>query len=194
MTTDPYTASSATPHTSAVGDELKGDAARLKDTIEGRARQEAEGIKGQASDAASSASSALNKAAEELQADADAPDWLAAAMKQAAGKIDTMANQIQGGDLGQIGQNVADFARKSPGAFLAASAAAGFAAARVLRAGVDRSHDDQASETQTSDRSGGLGANSSGGDAQPGGLRRDDGAATGGLAATVGRDIGGVAP
>lgn len=189
MTTEPYTASPDTGQSAGVGEELEGDAARLKDTIQGRASQEAETLKGQASDAVGSASSALNKAADELQRDDNAPDWLATAMKQAAGRIDAMAGQIQGGDLSQIGQNVADFARKSPGAFLAASAAAGFAAARVLRAGVDRSHDHQ-----TDNALNGSGANSAGNGAQTGGFQQDDGVAASGLAGTVGRDIGGVAP
>jgi hypothetical protein len=188
MTTEPNGAAFDARSASGVGDELKEDAAHLRHAVEDRARAEAETRKGQAADALGSASSALGNAADELERNADAPDWLAAAVKQAAGKIDAMASQIEGRTIDEIGQNVADFARKNPGAFLAASAAAGFAAARVLRAGADRSDDHHTG--QAPHRS----ANDSNAARQSGGFGDDNGVVTGGLAEAVERDIGGVAP
>ena len=144
MTTEQSTASSGAASTSQVREELGQDAERLKDTAESRAKQEAETRKSQAARAAGSASSALESAADELGRDDDAPDWLASAVRQAAGSIDRMAGQMEGRNVDEIGHEVARFARSNPGTFLAASAAAGIAAARVLRAGADskrHSHD-----------------------------------------------------
>jgi hypothetical protein len=121
-----------------VAEDLKHDAARLKDSVGTRARQEAESRKGQAASLAGSASSALETAAQDLRDNPDAPDWMASALQQAARKIEGLARQVEGRSIDDLGGDIAAFARRSPGTFLAASAAAGFAAARVLRAGVDR--------------------------------------------------------
>ena len=128
---------------SAVGDELSRDASQLKDTAGQRIEQEADTRKGQAAQIAGSASSALGKAASELEQDDNAPDWLGSAMRQAAGSIDRLAGEIDGRSVNQLGQQLTSFARSNPGTFLAASAAAGFAAARVLRAGVEHRHHTQ---------------------------------------------------
>lgn len=130
---------------SAVGDELSHDASQLKSTATQRMQQEADTRKGQAAQIAGSASSALGKAAEELEQDDNAPDWLGSAMRQAAGSIDRLASEVDGRSVNQLGQQLTSFARSNPGAFLAASAAAGFAAARVLRAGVEHRHHSQGS-------------------------------------------------
>jgi len=125
---------------SPVGDELSHDASQLKSTATERVQQEADTRKGQAAQIAGSASSALGKAAEQLKQDGNAPDWLGSAMRQAAGSIDRLASEIDGRSVNQLGQQLTGFARSNPGAFLAASAAAGFAAARLLRAGVEHRH------------------------------------------------------
>lgn len=128
---------------SEVAAELKNDAARLKDTMGARAKQEAESRKGQAVQVAGSASTALNTAADDLRANPDVPDWMATALQQAARKIEGLASHVDGRNIDELGQEVAEFGRRSPGAFLAASAAAGFAAARVLRAGADKKRHDR---------------------------------------------------
>lgn len=142
MTTETGTASTGTHDNSAVRDELKHDAEHLRDTAAGRAKQEAESRKGQAAQVVGSASSAFNSAAEQLQQNPDAPDWMASAIQQAARKMDTMASQIDGRSVDDLSRQVINFARDNPGTFLAASAAAGFAAARVLRAGADKKRHD----------------------------------------------------
>jgi hypothetical protein len=123
--------------------ELASDANRLKDTAKDRARQEAEVRKSEAARAAKSASSALDKAAGELEADENAPSWLKSAFRQAAGSIDRLAQSAEGRSVDDMGREATRFARENPGAFLAASAAAGFAAARFVRAGADYQHDHQ---------------------------------------------------
>ncbi len=127
-----------TAQTPQMAQDLKQDAARLKDTVGARARQEAESRKGQAAHLAGSASSALETAAQDLRDNPEAPDWMASALQQAARKIQEFASHVDGRSVEDLGSDVADFARRSPGTFLIASAAAGFAAARVLRAGADK--------------------------------------------------------
>lgn len=141
-----------TGETAAVANELKGDAARLKGDVAARARQEAESRMSQAAQLAGSASSALDTAARDLRDNPDAPDWMASALQQAARSIQGLASHVEGRSIDQIGEEVAGFARRNPGTFLAASAALGFAASRVLRAGVDKkrhSQSGQSAEGQT---------------------------------------------
>lgn len=146
MTAQPPPASPGANNSPDVGDELKHDAEHLKDSVSERAKQEAASRKGQAVQAAGSASSALNAAAEKLQNDPSAPDWMGSAMQQAARKIDSMASQMGGQDIDEILGQITAFARQNPGTFLAASAATGFAAARVLRAGADKKRHDQSGD------------------------------------------------
>ncbi len=142
---------------SAAGEELSRDASQLKDTAGQRIEQEADTRKGQAAQIAGSASSALSKAASELEQDDNAPDWLGSAMRHAASSIDRLAGEIDGRSVNQMGQQLMNFARSNPGTFLAASAATGFAAARMLRAGVEHRHHKQDS-SGSSEASGSYGA------------------------------------
>ncbi len=121
--------------------ELKADADRLKETAKDRASQEADKRKSQATRAARSTSDALQTAAGDLDQDNDAPAWLASAFRETAKGIDRMAGKIDGRSPDQMGRDLTRFAREHPTSFLAASAAAGFAAARFLRAGADYSHE-----------------------------------------------------
>lgn len=171
---------------SAVGEELSRDASQLKDTASQRIEQELDTRKGQAAQIAGSASSALGKAASELERDDNAPDWLGSAMRQAASSIDRLAGEIDGRSVNQMGQQLTNFARSNPGTFLAASAAAGFAAARVLRAGVEHRHHAQDS-SGSSEAGGGYGAST-----KPGSAATSSGVSTGtGLGASTGMSTGG---
>lgn len=159
MTTTEGTAPAGSSSSSqAMGGELASDANRLKETAKDRARQEAEVRKGEAARAAKSASSALDKAAGELEHDENAPRWLKSAFRQAAGGIDRLAQTAETRSADDLGREATRFAREHPGAFLAASAAAGFAAARFLRAGADYKHDHQSWQGQESQSGYGQGA------------------------------------
>ena len=114
----------------SVRDELSQDASRLTQTATQRAEQAADGGKKQATTAAHAASSAIEKAAGALRQDDKAPEWLANAFEKTARQIDDLARTIEGKDIKEIRRGVSQFARQNPLAFLAASAAAGFAAAR----------------------------------------------------------------
>lgn len=147
----PHTSSSnGSSSGSGMREELGRDAERLKQTAGNRAREEAEKRKGQLAQGVQSASSALERAAGALKDDDDAPDWLASAMRQAADSIGRMAHEVDGRSVGEMRQQLGRFARQNPGTFLAASAAAGFAAARVLRAGAERRHSHDSGNDQDS--------------------------------------------
>ena len=122
-------------------EEVSGDAARLAQTAKDRIDQAADGQKQAVTGAAHSASSALDRAVEALRKDDGAPDWLTKAFESTARQIEGLAGSIEGKNMDDIRRNVSRFARENPMAFLAASAAAGFAAARFLRAGSEyKSH------------------------------------------------------
>ena len=186
MTAQQGTSSGSASTSSQMREEVSEDASRLKDTAEQRARQEAETRKGQAAQVAGSASSAFDTAASELERDDNAPDWLSSAMRQAAGSIDRVASEMEGRDVNEIGQQVARFARTNPGSFLAASAAAGFAAARVLRAGAEHRQQDERSQAYGSYRGVGDGDTArSGANSTPYGSTAAGSTTTGGTSASL---------
>jgi hypothetical protein len=117
-------------------DELRSDAATVTDSARQRLQSEVDARKGDAADQAKAVSSALDKAASELS---DSPDWLRSAFRQGARSIERLAQTIDRKDAGQLTGDVQRFARENPGTFLGACALAGFAAARVLKAGADSS-------------------------------------------------------
>lgn len=139
--TMPGQAGSSSSQTTPLKDEISGDAARLAQTAKDRLDQAADGRKEVVVGAAQSATSALDRAVDALKQDDKAPDWLTKAFETTARQIESLAGSIEGKNLDDIRRNVTRFARENPMAFLAASAAAGFAAARFLRAGSEyKSH------------------------------------------------------
>jgi 2-hydroxy-3-keto-5-methylthiopentenyl-1-phosphate phosphatase len=185
MTIEPITEASSAGSSSDFRDELKHDAKRLKGTIGERAKHEATTRIDQATQAMGSASTALEAAAEKLVSNPETPDWMASAIQQAARKMDDLAAQINERNLDDIGTEVTQFARQNPGTFLAVSAAAGFAAARVLRAGVDKKRREQVDSTSSNNLVADDGYPSHEG---------DDNSAIAGLSGTIQDDIEGVAP
>jgi hypothetical protein len=125
--------------------ELKDDAGRLTQTVKEQAGAKIDVGKEQATKTARSASSALNVAANELRNDQNAPDWLATALSSLAQQIEQYAGRIDASSPQAMTEEAKRFARQNPAAFLAASAAAGFAAARLLRAGAEYQSEHEAS-------------------------------------------------
>ncbi|MCL9999252.1 MAG: hypothetical protein NBV68_07710 [Erythrobacter sp.] len=146
MTSQSQNPSASEGQQSGITEELKQDGSRLADDVMSRAKQEAEGRKNEAADLAGSASSALDTAAQDLRENADVPDWMASALQQAARSIEGLASHIQGRSIDELGEEVSEFARRNPGTFLAASAAIGVAASRVLSAGVDKKRHNQGAQ------------------------------------------------
>ncbi|HEX8415608.1 MAG TPA: hypothetical protein VF637_17265 [Sphingomicrobium sp.] len=115
------------------GSELRSDARQLGSSAANRLHGEVDSRKSQAADQAKSVSSAIHKAAGEL--DQSTPAWLTSAFRQGADQVQRFADTIEQKDSRQLRRDAQDFARNNPGTFLAACAAAGFAAARIFKAG-----------------------------------------------------------
>lgn len=133
--------------------ELRSDAKQLGSKAADRIHSEVDARKETAVNQAQSVSSAVRQAADGL--DESAPDWLKSAFRQGAQQIQRLADTVEQKDSRQMMSEAKDFARNNPGTFLAACAAVGFAAARVLKAGGEQQsgqqsgQDSQFGETQS---------------------------------------------
>lgn len=116
-----------------VGNELLSDAKGVGSTAVNRIHSEVDTRKGDAAIQVKSVSSAIKQTAGGL--DASAPTWLKSALEQGAQQVQKFADTLEQKDSRELVKEVGDFARNSPGTFLAACAAAGFAATRVFKAG-----------------------------------------------------------
>jgi hypothetical protein len=124
-----------TPSTSGeLREELRGDASIVTETTKQRLFSEADARKGGAATQAKSLSGALDAAADEL---ADSPSWLRSAFHQGAETLNRFADTLENKDSRQLTRDIQQLARDHPGTFLTGCALAGFAAARVLKAGVE---------------------------------------------------------
>jgi len=116
-----------------VGTELLSDAKDVGTSAVNRLHSEVDARKGDAATQAKSVSTAIGQAAGGL--DPNAPAWLKSAFEQGAQQVQKFAETLEHKDSRQLVTDVSDFARTSPGTFLAGCAAAGFAAARIFKAG-----------------------------------------------------------
>ena len=117
--------------------ELRSDAKQLGSTAADRLHSEVDARKDTAVNQANSVSSAMQRTAGDLGD--DAPAWLKSTIQQGADQIQRFASTLEQKDSREILNDVQSFARERPGTFLAACAAAGFAAARILKAGGEQS-------------------------------------------------------
>jgi ElaB/YqjD/DUF883 family membrane-anchored ribosome-binding protein len=117
----------------SAANELKADAQQLGSKAANRLHSEVDARKDTAATQAKSVSSALEQTAGQL--DESAPEWLKSAFRQGAQQIQSFADSLEQKDSRQLMRDVESFARERPAMFLGACAAAGFAAARVFRAG-----------------------------------------------------------
>lgn len=124
------------PHTEnqkGVRDELIADVKGVGASAINRIHSEVDARKGGAAGQVHAVSSTMEKAANDL--DSDAPSWLKSALEQGAQHIQKLADSLEQNDSRDMVQHVNQFARNAPTTFLASCAAAGFAAARVFKAG-----------------------------------------------------------
>ena len=119
----------------STGSELRSDAEQLGSTAANRIHSEVDARKGAAVSQAQSVTSAIRQTADGL--DDNAPQWLRSALQQGAEQIQRFADAIDRKDSRELVGEVQSFARERPGVFLAACAAAGFAAARIFKAGAE---------------------------------------------------------
>lgn len=120
----------------AAASEIKSDARDLGSTAANRLHSEVDARKGDAVSQAQSVSSAIRQTADGL--DEGAPQWLRSAFQQGADQLQRFAESIEQKDSRQLMNDVQSFARERPALFLGAAAAAGFAAARIFKAGSEQ--------------------------------------------------------
>jgi hypothetical protein len=118
---------------SGLSEEMRSDAKHLGTSAANRIHSELDARKGTAAQQAKSLSSAVQYASQQL--DADAPQWLRSAFQQGADQVRRFADTLETKDSRQMLSEIQAMARDNPGMFLAASAALGFAAARIFKAG-----------------------------------------------------------
>lgn len=124
------------PQSDAAGgatSELRSDAQQIGSSAANRVHSELDARKGTAATQVRSVSSAIQRAAGEL--DDGAPTWLRSTFQQGADQIQRFADALEQKDSRQLVEQVQSFARERRGTFLAACAAAGFAASRIFKAG-----------------------------------------------------------
>lgn len=134
-----------TQGTGGATDELRSDAQQLTSRTANRIYSEVDARKGNAAEQAKSVSNAIQTAAGQL--DESAPTWLKSAFQQGADQIQRFAETIEQKDSRQILNEVQNFARDRPALFLGACAAAGFAAARIFKAGGEEQASQQFGQT-----------------------------------------------
>jgi hypothetical protein len=118
---------------SETASELRSDAREMGNKAANRIHSEVDARKDNAAAQAQSVSTALQRAASEL--DEGTPTWVRSAFQQGADQIQRFAATLEQNDSRQMLNEVQSFARERPALFLGACAAAGFAAARVFKAG-----------------------------------------------------------
>lgn len=116
-----------------VGAELLEDAKNVGASAANSIHSEVDARKGEAVTQVQAVSSTIERAAEGL--DPNAPTWLKSALEKGAQQVKTFADTLDQNDSRQMVNQASDFAKRSPGTFLGACAAAGFAAARIFKAG-----------------------------------------------------------
>ena len=116
-----------------VGNELLSDAKNVGNSAVNRMRSEIDNRKGDAVNQVKSVSTAIKQVSDGL--DQNAPSWLKSAVEQGAQQVQQFADTLEHTDSRELMSQVSSFARSSPGIFLAACAAVGFAGARVFKAG-----------------------------------------------------------
>ena len=122
-------------------EEMKADAKRLKQTAAKQGEAKAKEEKDAVGRVATSTSSAMQTAAEQLRDDSAAPDWFAVVLSGVAREMDRLASRLHDKSPRELAGETRRFAKDNPAGFLAASAATGFAGTRSLCAGTEY-HDD----------------------------------------------------
>ena len=117
----------------SIGAELKNDTKSIGNAAVNRLHTEVDSRKDDGVSQIQEVSSALKKTAHELGE--NAPNWLRSAIEQGAEQITKFADTLEQKDSRQLVSEVRTFAQRSPGTFLAACTAAGFAASRIFKAG-----------------------------------------------------------
>lgn len=142
-TSNGTTGASTTPGESAR--RLKDSASTVIDRTKQAAVGKAQESVQQLASTVQSATSALRRAADNVEAD---NDWLGSVMRKSADTIDSATRSFSDGDITRLVDDVNGFARRQPAIFLGVSFALGFAAARVVKAAMDQQSSSELAEDQ----------------------------------------------
>ena len=132
------------------GSEVQRRAGEMRETARGALRDakaaaedRTEAAKGQAADEIARTARGLEAAADEL---ADAP-LQQELLREAADGLQQIARAVQGKSIGALVEDLSDFGRRNPVAYLGGAALAGFALARFARASAPQETADYAGYT-----------------------------------------------
>lgn len=124
---------STLPGAKQIGDELLSDAKNIGESAVNRMHEAVDLRKGDAAEQVKSFSSAIAQAADDMNA--DFPAWAKSAVRQGVTKAKEFADAIETKNSRELMNDLNNFARNSPAIFMTLSAFAGFAAARIFKAG-----------------------------------------------------------
>ena len=119
-----------TSKTEQIKDKVARVAEDARDTLETKARTEAENARDKAAAEAQKAANAASAAANEF----DPNSLQARAIEQVAMRIEELAADIRGADIDRMARTVRSAAERNPVLFVAGAALAGFALTRFLSA------------------------------------------------------------
>ncbi|WP_157001646.1 hypothetical protein [Paracoccus sp. S4493] len=128
---DPRTKSSGNSTTESIKSEATEQASRLAGSVKDEAKRYEKDLRSGIAERAESVAAGLRKAGSEI----DPNSSIATMFDRAAESVSSIADSLNETDPREMIDEVRNFARRQPGAFLGLSALAGFAAARFLRAG-----------------------------------------------------------
>lgn len=128
---DPRTKSSGNSTTESIKLEATDQASRLAGSVKDEAKRYEKDLRSGIAERAESVAAGLRKAGSEIDPDSS----IATMFDRAAESVSSIADSLNETDPREMIDEVRNFARRQPGAFLGLSALAGFAAARFLRAG-----------------------------------------------------------
>lgn len=126
----------ASAEASKLGHDLKAQGDELMSSARGRAEEFAHEQKAFGADQVHGIASAANKAADELE---QTSPQLARYVRDAASAADDFSESMRTRKIGDILQDVTDYARREPVVFFGITVAAGFALSRFLKSTADRS-------------------------------------------------------
>lgn len=127
-----------------VGNEATAKAKELGQGVADRAREQADAAKAGAAEEISSVSRALRRASEELREGSPQERTFGAA----ADAMADFADSVRDRDLGQMVDELSDFARRNPVGFLGGAALLGFAGVRLAKASRRARYGDDTADLQ----------------------------------------------
>ncbi len=122
--------------------EAKQLADEATETVERRGREQLDRLKDEAADRAEQAADAIEEATQNVSGQGDGSDAVAGYGNSMASFMRHLAGGLREEDIDQFASELSDYARRSPGLFLAGSVALGFGISRFLKASTSHSHRD----------------------------------------------------